>query len=584
MQKKQLMALGGAAVLLVAAVASIGTPAAQAAGVPVPCANSVSGVNVTEGDTVDLGIAGGCTLVSSSAAGNLEPLSSTSFLAFAAGSGSINALVVDTNEVEYLNRVNVTIASKPAPPETPTPTPTPEQSTSQPTASPSASDSASPTATPSATATVAPTANPTTSPTTSPTAPYDLSDLRPSVVQSTAPDPDQGLKKSNITVATDAGPGNIVIESSNGNPLQLLELSGDVESFDVIESGIDYSLPANWQRLGYGDLCWAYSGYTDMKAVILPIADPPFTTVTRSWSLASAILNTADGYETFIGPSPGSVVDAQGSVISSVIICGKASTDTTPSARAALMRPNKVTICHKPGTPAQKTMSVPAPALGGHLGHGDYLGACTPVPQVVLPTASPQQQVTTTSAATTEPTHPPIVPDDHVLHMCRATTDPLRPYVLDSIRLSQAPKPPRNSAPFPQPGWTDVIEAWQDYAGQNWNGWGQQLVQRNCAVTPPSPQPQATPTPLPSATPTPSGTATPTPTATTTATPTPSATATATPTPSATATATPTPTATVTTTTLTWPPRVPTKTDYPVKQKYVVPTPYPTPTPTSSPA
>lgn len=85
------MAIGGAAVLLVAAVASIGTPAAQAAGVPVPCANSVSGVNVTEGDTVDLGIASGCTLVSSSAAGNLEPLSSTSFLAFAAGSGSINA-------------------------------------------------------------------------------------------------------------------------------------------------------------------------------------------------------------------------------------------------------------------------------------------------------------------------------------------------------------------------------------------------------------------------------------------------------------------------------------------------------------
>ncbi|MEL0148646.1 MAG: hypothetical protein VW937_09450, partial [Actinomycetota bacterium] len=157
MRRKQLLALSAAAVLVATGVASIGMPAAQAAGVPVACANSVSGVNVTEGDTVDLGIAGGCTLVSSSAAGNMEPLSSTSFLAFAAGSGSINALVVDENEVEYLNRVNVTIASKPAPPETPTPTPSPEQSTSQPTAAPSASDSASPTATPSATATAAPT-------------------------------------------------------------------------------------------------------------------------------------------------------------------------------------------------------------------------------------------------------------------------------------------------------------------------------------------------------------------------------------------------------------------------------------------
>jgi hypothetical protein len=40
----------------------------------------------------------------------------------------------------------------------------------------------------------------------------------------------------------------------------------------------------------------------------------------------------------------------------------------------------KVTICHKPGTPAQKTMDVPADAVDGHLGHGDYLGSCTDEP------------------------------------------------------------------------------------------------------------------------------------------------------------------------------------------------------------
>ncbi len=34
------------------------------------------------------------------------------------------------------------------------------------------------------------------------------------------------------------------------------------------------------------------------------------------------------------------------------------------------------TICHKPGTPAEKTKTVPESALGGHLGHGDTLGAC----------------------------------------------------------------------------------------------------------------------------------------------------------------------------------------------------------------
>lgn len=34
------------------------------------------------------------------------------------------------------------------------------------------------------------------------------------------------------------------------------------------------------------------------------------------------------------------------------------------------------TICHKPGTPAEKTMTLPESALSGHLGHGDTMGAC----------------------------------------------------------------------------------------------------------------------------------------------------------------------------------------------------------------
>ena len=35
-----------------------------------------------------------------------------------------------------------------------------------------------------------------------------------------------------------------------------------------------------------------------------------------------------------------------------------------------------VTICHKPGTPTEKTMTLPQSALSGHLGHGDTRGAC----------------------------------------------------------------------------------------------------------------------------------------------------------------------------------------------------------------
>jgi hypothetical protein len=35
-----------------------------------------------------------------------------------------------------------------------------------------------------------------------------------------------------------------------------------------------------------------------------------------------------------------------------------------------------VTICHKPGTPAEKTKTLPQSALSGHLGHGDTMGPC----------------------------------------------------------------------------------------------------------------------------------------------------------------------------------------------------------------
>jgi hypothetical protein len=37
----------------------------------------------------------------------------------------------------------------------------------------------------------------------------------------------------------------------------------------------------------------------------------------------------------------------------------------------------KVTICHKPGTTAERTGAIPEDALAGHLGHGDTLGECS---------------------------------------------------------------------------------------------------------------------------------------------------------------------------------------------------------------
>jgi hypothetical protein len=54
-------------------------------------------------------------------------------------------------------------------------------------------------------------------------------------------------------------------------------------------------------------------------------------------------------------------------------------------APAAMAGEEKVTICHKPGTPAEDALEVAASAVGEHLAHGDYAGECgsTPAPKVL---------------------------------------------------------------------------------------------------------------------------------------------------------------------------------------------------------
>ena len=57
----------------------------------------------------------------------------------------------------------------------------------------------------------------------------------------------------------------------------------------------------------------------------------------------------------------------------------EAVTPTVTPAVTATATPDsdgKVTLCHKPDTPAEKTLRIPQPAVQGHLGHGDYIGEC----------------------------------------------------------------------------------------------------------------------------------------------------------------------------------------------------------------
>jgi len=62
----------------------------------------------------------------------------------------------------------------------------------------------------------------------------------------------------------------------------------------------------------------------------------------------------------------------------------------------------QVAICHKPGTPAEQTLTVADPAVPAHVRHGDRLGACglppgataCPTARVVTGTQGPQATLT----------------------------------------------------------------------------------------------------------------------------------------------------------------------------------------------
>ena len=82
------------------------------------------------------------------------------------------------------------------------------------------------------------------------------------------------------------------------------------------------------------------------------------------------------------------------------LIAGTAIASVIPS--RVLAQQQKVTICHKPGTPAEKTMEVPPSALHGHLRHGDRLDPCgtTTTSTTETPTTSTTETPTTSTTET----------------------------------------------------------------------------------------------------------------------------------------------------------------------------------------
>ena len=76
-----------------------------------------------------------------------------------------------------------------------------------------------------------------------------------------------------------------------------------------------------------------------------------------------------------------------------------------------------ITFCHKPGTPAQQTLTTDAKGWNGHSKHGDTLGECGPLNPSPEPDPEPEEPIETPEPfpAPEEPetpTDPPTTPEE----------------------------------------------------------------------------------------------------------------------------------------------------------------------------
>jgi hypothetical protein len=137
----------------------------------------------------------------------------------------------------------------------------------------------------------------------------------------------------------------------------------------------------------------------------------------RTGDNSEAKITFANGYVASLGPNSEVSLselarNTAGAAITGTVTITPTATMTptvtpTPTATMTPTLPGFVTVCHKPGTPAEKTLTLPAPALGGHLGHGDILGPCAGATPTVTPTLTVTPTITPTLTITPTPTVTP---------------------------------------------------------------------------------------------------------------------------------------------------------------------------------
>jgi hypothetical protein len=202
----------------------------------------------------------------------------------------------------------------------------------------------------------------------------------------------------------------------------------------------------------------------------------------------------ADGRVASIGPNSevnlgqlaNSIPSIGGTITGTVTVTPTATMTPTRTTTPTATTDGMVTICHKPGTPAQQTKILPVAALGGHLGHGDTLGPCSGPTPTITPTMTITPTVTPTITIT-----PTITPT--------MTITPT-PTVTATVTVTATETPGAVVTICHKPGTpaqqTKTIPA-SALGGHLGHGDTMGPCPENTPVPPPPPQPTATPAPPP---------------------------------------------------------------------------------------
>lgn len=295
------------------------------------------------------------------------------------------------------------------------------------------------------------------------------------------------LEPSDVSVEPGSDPNSLEVNSNNGDPLELLDVTSIDLDLYVKFTGAELNNPALWQDLGYGAKCWKLEPFSDTWFYLPDPIQPPGAPA-GNWVYSNIIVKagsiTADPttFQTntwFTSPRPGQMVwaDVNGDGI------------YNPGGKTGDKAISHIVICaNLAGSIPTPTTSTPVPTQTVN-----PTTSSSPTPTAsITPTVSPTP--TATPTYTVSPTPTPTIQEspEPTQSPCSSPTvapPSPTPSPVISILLSPTPTPSSSTSPSPSSSPTPTVTV--------------------SPTTSPSPTSSATPSP----TPTPSDSASPSPSA-----------------------------------------------------------------------